>query len=94
MIKTGKLGIVRCTGKDLADLRLACWERDKGRCQECGEALYYQPRFGGDPLGYDMAHIKSRGAGGSDVLENVRCLCHQCHMLEHSGKLPKQRKAE
>ncbi len=78
MIKTGKLGIVRCTGKDMAKLRSDCWHRDGGLCQECGESTYWHPRYDGDPLAYDMAHIKSRGAGGSDVLENVRVECHSC----------------
>jgi 5-methylcytosine-specific restriction endonuclease McrA len=85
MIHVGKLGIMRLTGPDLAKLRRDCWERDKGRCQECGVLTYWGPRFAGDPLAYDMAHIKSRGAGGSDVLENVRTLCHAEHMREHSG---------
>ena len=89
MIKVGKLGRVRLTGSDLTKLRLQCWERDKGKCQECGEALYYQPRYIGDPKGYDMAHIRGRGAFGSDVLENVRTMCHSCHMLSHLGKKPK-----
>jgi len=82
----GKLGIVRLYGKALTELRLAVWDRDRGICQKCGDRLYYQARYPGDPLAYDMAHIKSRGAGGSDTLENTRALCHREHMLEHSGR--------
>jgi 5-methylcytosine-specific restriction endonuclease McrA len=82
----GNLGIVRLTGQDLAALRRACWERDQGKCQVCGISTYWQARFAGDPQAYDMAHIKSRGAGGSDTLDNVRTLCHRCHMREHSGQ--------
>ena len=87
MIKVGKLGIVRLTGKDLEKLRDDCWERDRGRCQACGDFVYYSPRWDGDTLAFDMAHIKSRGAGGSDTLENVRTLCHKCHMKEHTKGL-------
>jgi len=47
--------------------------------------VFYLARFDGDPLAYDMAHIVSRGAGGSDELSNVRTLCHRDHMREHSG---------
>lgn len=83
MIRTGKLGIVRLTGVDLANLRRQCWFRDKGECQDCGVRTFYAARFDGDPLAYDMAHIKSRGAGGSDVIENVKTKCHECHMREH-----------
>lgn len=43
-------------------------------------------RFGWD-VG-EMAHIKSRGAGGSDTLDNVRTLCQPCHRLEHAGGKP------
>lgn len=80
MIRIGKLGIERRTGKDLQQLRRDCWERDHGWCQECGRATNYDDGYLNR---FDMAHIKSRGAGGSDVLENVRTLCHQCHMISH-----------
>lgn len=83
----GKLGIVRLKGAALEDLRHACWLRDLGNCQNCRAFTFWKPRFDGDPVGYDMAHIKSRGAGGSDTLENVRCLCHSCHMKEHTKGL-------
>jgi 5-methylcytosine-specific restriction endonuclease McrA len=80
-------GRIRLTGEALRGLRDDCWARDKGTCQECGIALYKAPRFFGDPQAYDMAHIKSRGAGGSDTLENVRALCHRSHMEEHQHGL-------
>lgn len=82
--RTGKTGTIRLTGKALEVLRDACWERDGGICQICGWTLYKTPRFDGDPLAYDMAHIVSRGAGGSDTLKNVQCLCHRDHMREHN----------
>jgi 5-methylcytosine-specific restriction endonuclease McrA len=81
----GRLGIVRLYGKDLEALRMACFDRAESICQNCGTPTSYLPRFDGDPAAYDMAHIQSRGAGGSDTLENVRCLCHSCHMKEHAG---------
>lgn len=86
-VRVGKLGIVRLSGKALARLREACFDRDHGRCRRCGDFVYYSPRWDGDTLAFDMAHIKSRGAGGSDTLENVRCLCHSCHMKEHTKGL-------
>lgn len=75
--------VVRLTGNALTILRLQCWVRDGIWCKECGQRTYWEPRYEGDPQAYDMAHIVSRGAGGSDVLENVRALCHACHMKEH-----------
>jgi 5-methylcytosine-specific restriction endonuclease McrA len=80
----GKLGIIRLYGAGLEELRFECWLRDKEQCQKCHKRLYQQARFPGDPDAYDMAHIVSRGAGGSDTLENVRALCHECHMKEHT----------
>lgn len=77
-------GVVRLTGAALKALRRACWERDKGICQECGGITFWWPHFDGDPFAYDMAHVKSRGSGGSDTLANVRTLCHQCHMKQHA----------
>ncbi len=76
--------VVRLTGLELSTLRWMSWFRDAGRCKNCGVIVYYSPRFDGDPLAYDMAHIKSRGAGGSDTLDNVKTLCHTCHMREHA----------
>lgn len=76
--------VVRLTGQAMAILRRDCWERSASRCQDCGKFTLWRPRFDGDPLAYDMAHIKSRGAGGSDTLDNVKTLCHTCHMREHA----------
>lgn len=86
-VRIGKLGIVRLTGEALTLLRMKCWSRDNETCKACGERVHFSARFAGDPLAYDMAHLKSRGAGGSDLPSNVRTLCHSCHMREHAGKL-------
>ena len=83
-VRVGKLGIVRLSGKALEQLRIQCWTRDLGNCQKCGHFTFFTPRFDGDPVAYDMAHIISRGAGGSDALDNVRTLCHRDHMNEHA----------
>ena len=83
MIRTGKLGIVRLTGADCLDLRLRRWAADRGRCQDCGESTYWTPRFDGDPLAYDMAHIRNRRMYG-DTMENTKTLCHSCHQKSHN----------
>lgn len=92
--RVGKLWIVRLVGKDIRELRMACYLRDRGNCQH-ENCLYpqlparYDPLYDGDPLAYDMAHIQSRGAGGSDVLDNVVTKHHACHMEEHQkGRKP------
>lgn len=86
--------VIRLCGTALAHLRYQRWVRDLCRCQAiledgksvCGVEVYFQARFDGDPLAFDMSHIQSRGAGGSDTLENVRTKCHSCHMAEHNGR--------
>jgi len=86
MRKEYRSGRVRLTGEDLAELRRECYERDNQCCRVCGVPLYFNARFDGDPIGYEMAHIKSRGAGGSDSLDNVRALCGKDHRAEHQGR--------
>jgi len=80
----GKTGRIRLRGKKLEELRYARFLRDNETCLDCGKKVYYTARFDGDPDAYDMAHIVSRGAGGSDTIENTKTLCHACHMREHT----------
>ena len=77
--------VVRLKGEALDELRHQCWERAKGRSEKSGVALYWRPRFDGDPLAFDMAHLRSKALGG-DVLSNVRALSHLEHMNEHAGR--------
>lgn len=72
----------RLKGKELIALRNACFDRDKGICQECrvwtNSDLYHQ-----HPHSAHMAHIKAKRIGG-DSLDNVRTLCGDCHRKEHA----------
>ena len=98
--KPGKLGVIRLYGTDLKMLRTAAIVRSRGKCemerdgQPCNEPITW--------ANSEMAHIVSRGAGGSDVLDNVLMSCKLrrdgkpgCHTLSHNsgGKPcpPKQR---
>jgi 5-methylcytosine-specific restriction endonuclease McrA len=75
-IKVGKLGRVRLKGADLERLRREVFTRDKWLCCNCGRTCGW--------VSGHLAHIKSRGAGGSDTAENTRLLCRDCHMDEHN----------
>jgi len=77
-------GKIRLKGRALENLRYHRWMLDLCTCQECGIKTHWKARYDGDPEAFDLAHIQSRGASGSDVLENVRTLCHRCHMSEHT----------
>ena len=83
-IVVGKTGTVRCYGEHLTKLRMACMVRDEFICQECGRYTNPSAPEWADSRSH-MAHIIGVGAGGSDVLSNVRCLCGGCHIgKEHA----------
>lgn len=88
----GNLGIVRLTEDDLTQLRNDCFVRDLLRCQECGRRVFKDAPEWADNRA-EMGHIVSRGAGGSDTLENVRTLCKACHGVgEHNPKSVRSKK--
>jgi 5-methylcytosine-specific restriction endonuclease McrA len=84
----GKLGIKRLKGSPLKILRMDCFERDEYRCQHmvsyggllqmpCGRRVTWESGH--------MCHRTSRGAGGSDALDNVFTGCAECHMRSHNA---------
>jgi hypothetical protein len=76
-VTVGKLGRVRLTCNALEALRRECFERDHYTCTcGCGQRVTWETG--------DMAHIVSRGAGGSDVIDNVTTMTHDCHMKSHN----------
>ena len=106
MIRVGKLGIVRRTGKDMTQLRLDVFERDTYRCQHIlsqdsefipgvGIAIYYNRCL--KSVTWESGHLAhkiGRGRGGSDTMENCLTKCAHCHLvLEHNPKSvpPKER---
>jgi 5-methylcytosine-specific restriction endonuclease McrA len=40
--------------------------------------------------GMHIHHVRSRGAGGNDVPENLVCLCWRCHDEVHRGVIPRE----
>lgn len=88
-VRIGKLGTVRLSGPAMAELRLTCWRRDGGICQECGQRVnpFFHHSFSNS---YHMAHKRNRRMYG-DTLDNVRALCGDCHRAEHGN--PTRREA-
>lgn len=75
----GHLGRIRLKGTALAKLRRQCFVRDGWRCVTCGRTVSWASGH--------MAHVVSRGAGGSDILSNVLTKCGDCHNgEEHNPK--------
>ena len=58
------------------EIRAAVLHRD-GKCMNCGAVIGLAPH-----------HIKSRGAGGGDEMENLITLCIYCHQNAQEGWLP------
>jgi 5-methylcytosine-specific restriction endonuclease McrA len=62
----------------MAVLREAACARANGACQICGKPC---PLESGE-----LIHIKARGRGGSDTLENLEWGHHDCHFKrDHPG---------
>lgn len=81
----------RLQGADLKALREQCFDRDGGKCRECGRVVL----FYADPIhaiSYHMAHLQAKRRGG-DSLDNVRTLCGECHRAQHNGGKPVPRKS-
>ena len=79
---------VRLKGKAYTEFRKAVYERANGICAGCAgpvPLLDYNGKFNIYTCGH-VSHIKSRGAGGSDTLDNVEWRCFSCHMRKHSGR--------
>jgi hypothetical protein len=77
---------VRLTGKKYTEFRRKVYERDVF-CRSCGGDAPLYDRDGNFNL-YDcghVSHIVSRGAGGSDTMENVIWECYTCHIKTKHG---------
>ena len=74
---------VRLKGAALTELRLRAYSRDNEMCVKCGKWL---PLMGDVFTRAHMAHKKSRGAGGGDVLDNVEIKCYECHIINEHTK--------
>jgi 5-methylcytosine-specific restriction endonuclease McrA len=82
MIRIGKTGTIRRTGKDWDDLVRERFEMDRNTCDDCKTSFYAPwPEIRNF---LDPAHVISRGAGGPDTLENLRTRCRFCHTRSHN----------
>ena len=74
------MGLIRQRIDDWPKLRAMVLHRD-GKCMGCGTTLGLSPH-----------HIKSRGSGGEDAMENVISLCVFCHDSVHRGFIAPSRR--
>jgi len=83
---------VRLSQSHLKVLKQMKWKQAGGLCEECGEWVPLLDNGVFDVFTCaHLAHIRSRGAGGSDTPENTRILCPKCHMGEHGPQWSNRR---
>jgi len=63
--------------KDFYNVKSAVLTRDDYTCQICGEK----------DTRLEVHHIQYRSKGGSNRMDNLVTLCHDCHSKIHSGEL-------
>jgi len=71
---------IRLKGKAYTEFREEVCFQAESLCESCGQyaPLLIDGRFDLYRCG-NVSHIRSRGAGGSDTLDNVRWYCFDCH---------------
>ena len=77
---------IRLKGKAYQAFRKQVFETHGGKCSGCGRfaPLYHNGRFDVFLCGH-VSHRKSRGAGGSDEINNVEWQCYFCHIEKGHG---------
>jgi len=74
-------GRIRLNAEGMKQLRAEAYERSRGLCEMKLRRVCQV--YAGWMSGH-LAHIKSRGAGGSDEISNVLWACAPCHMASHN----------
>ena len=60
-------------------MKTELYNRAKESCEICGRWVEFAQ--------FHVHHIKTRGAGGDDSLDNCQGLCFKCHRAIHDGNL-------
>jgi len=85
-VRIGKVtGCIRLSGSAMEALRERQYRKAGGCCQweGCGKPL---PLYGSVFTRAHLAHLTSRGAGGSDSEANTRILCPPHHLISEHTK--------
>jgi len=72
--KVGQVAVYRSSRYIPQKVKLAVWDRDKGRCVECGSTR---------DLEFD--HTIPLSKGGSNTENNIQLLCVQCNRRKHAN---------
>lgn len=68
------------------------WRRKFGDiCQMCRARMHFEIKFRSHKHYATIDHILARGLGGTDSLENIQVVCHECNNFksweEHQQKM-------
>lgn len=73
-------GKIRLNGREMAQLRQDCFVRSRGFCENSIDGKRCLTRV--NWVTGHLAHIQSRGRGGSDSKENCLFVCVPCHKAD------------
>lgn len=78
---------IRLSGPEMKDLRQSAFARSEGRCENSVTPDGTRCPVRINWMNFHLAHIVSRGRGGSDELSNVLAACQKCHEADtHNQK--------
>lgn len=77
-------GRVRLNAQEMRQLRQEAFARSAGQCENSADGRRCATRINWSS--FHLAHIVSRGRGGSDVVSNVLACCPECHWDSHHGR--------
>jgi hypothetical protein len=69
---------IRLDGREMAELRQNAFARSQGYCENSVKGLRCSARIFW--MTGQLAHLTSRGQGGSDEMKNVLFVCEKCHV--------------
>jgi len=79
-------GKVRLDAKGMEELRIECYLRSEGQCENTAKDGFRCRNRVTWKTG-EMHHVIHRSRSGSDELSNVAMLCRECHTLHHLKNL-------
>ena len=61
------------------EVRAIVLDRDGGICQLCGAVAGEPHPIDGKPSRMQIAHVIDKSSGGTDEIDNLKCLCSHCN---------------
>lgn len=76
-------------GEDMSVRRHEVFDRSGGFCEELGCNRQIDEELPSEhPNALHVHHIKTRGKGGAENMDNLQALCTRCHKKKHADREP------